>query len=205
MTTTILASGPRPVAGALRSILPVLLVTAALPGSGASQEIPDTVGPTTRRPPPSIALALRAGQGPAPTLELALSGTISPSSGLRLTVEAARLTQGIGVCEQEFPDSYRCSARPVQLLAGASLLHPVGSWLIRGDAAVGAHRVDADFGGTSPLLRLGGGVERELSADWALQVDAAWSRAFNATWRDRLGDPPVYRMMGVGVRRRLGR
>jgi hypothetical protein len=37
-----------------------------------------------------------------------------------------------------------------------------------------------------------------------LQVDGAWSRAFNATWRDRLGDPPVYRMMGVGVRRRLG-
>lgn len=191
-----------------RLLLPLLLAVlpaTVLPPGAASQEIPGTTGPTTRPYPPSIALALRAGGGPAPTLEVALSGALSPTSGLRLTLEAARLTQGIGVCEQEFPDSYRCSARPVQLLAGASLLHPVGSWLIRGDAAVGAHRVDADFGGTSPLLRLGGGVERELSADWALQVDAAWSRAFNATWRDRLGDPPVYRMMGVGVRRRLGR
>lgn len=207
---TIVAAGPGRVAGALRSILTslilaaALLLTAALPPGAASQETPGIAVQPAASHRPSIALALRAGHGPAPTLELALSGAMSPSPGLRLTAEAGRLTQGIGVCEDQFPDSYRCSARPIQLLGGASILRPAGSWLLRGDAAVGAHRVDDEFGGTSPLLRLGGGVERELSAYWVLQVDAAWSRAFNATWRDRLGDPPVYRMMGVGVRRRLG-
>lgn len=213
---TLVAAGPGRAAGALRSILTVLflsavlllsailLLSAALPPGAASQEIPGIAARPTRPHAPDIALAVRGGRGPAATLEMALSGTVSPTSGLRLGVEAARLFQGIESCEQEFPDSYRCSARPLQLLVGASVLRPSGSWLLRGDAAVGAHRVSEDFGGTSPLLRLGGGVERELSADWVLQVDAAWSRAFNATWRHRLGAPPVYRMMGVGIRRRLG-
>jgi hypothetical protein len=56
---------------------------------------------------------------------------------------------------------------------------------------------------TAPVMSThSGGIG--VSANWVLQVDGAWSRAFNATWRDRLGDPPVYRMVGVGVRRRLG-
>lgn len=151
-----------------------------------------------------VGVTIRGGSGPVATVSLAADGAIEVATRARLTAEVGRLFQGIETCESEFPASFRCSAEPLQALVGVSLLHPSPAWTLRLDLAGGVHRVDREFGGTSPLVRIGGGIEKELTPRWLLAFDVSWSRAVNDSWRDRLGEWPDYTLLGIGVKRRLG-
>jgi hypothetical protein len=165
---------------------------------GAAAQAPSAPGP-------SVGVSLQAGDGPAFTLAVGLVGTAPLRPGLELRGQVLKAFQGIESCEAEFPASQRCASSPLAALGGLSLARPAGPWGLRLDAGAGVHLEEADFGGTSPLMQLGGGVERPLGSAWVGEATVSWTRAFNDTWEDRLGEPLAYLLVGVGIRRRLGR
>ena len=156
---------------------------------------------------PSLGVALRAGDGPAATVAAGLvaSWPLRPRLHLHLRGELMKAFQGLEPCEAEFPSSHRCNSSPVKGILGLSFRHPIGSWAFGLDAGAGVHLEDDAFGGGTPLIQLGGAMEKNLGPAWVAEATVSWARAFNDVWEERLGEPLQYLLVGVGIRRRWSR
>jgi hypothetical protein len=143
---------------------------------------------------------ISAGGGTLPVVGVGVAARIPLTDNWRVGLEAGR-TWGVGVCEAAWPESYRCSAGPVELLVGVAASRTVGPVRAHLEGMSGVHRVDAEFGGTAPLLRLGTGLDLALGRLWTLVLVAHSGRALNGTWEDRLGDPPTSHRLGLGILR----
>lgn len=145
-----------------------------------------------------------AGQGPAASISTGLGLLVQLQGPFRLRVEGGRTIQGLTACEQVWPESYECDARPVELLVGTGLGRKLGrrssAYL---DAFGGIHRVDPEFGGTAPAVRLAAGTQVLLGGAWLGSLDAYWQRALNDEYETLMGQKPQYLMIAVAVRYRI--
>jgi hypothetical protein len=154
---------------------------------------------------PSPGVAFRAGEGPAATVAVGLVASWPLRPRLHFRGEVMKAIQGVAGCEAEFPSSQRCSSSPVLGVLGFSLRQPMGSWALGLDTGAGVHLEEEAFGGGTPLVQLGGAMERNLGPAWVAEATVSWSRARNHVWEVRLGEPLEYVLVGVGLRRRWSR
>jgi hypothetical protein len=150
---------------------------------------------------PTLGLLVRGGDGPVATLAVGVVGSYPVRPHLHLRAEGLRYFQGLESCEAEFPESHRCASSPLSGVIGVSMRRPGDTWALRLDTGAGVHIEDSDFGGTAPVLQLGAGIERGFGRAWAVEATFSWTRTFNDTWEDRLGEPLQYALFGIGLRR----
>jgi hypothetical protein len=189
----------------MRLLRPIeaLLLLAMASGTLSAQGSAD---PPNRLPllvGPSIAL----GSGPALTTAIGAGLTFELSRNVHLRGEVARFVQGLGsACSDDWPDSHRCSARPVQAMAGAGAVVRHNRLAVTADVLGGVHRVDdATLGVTAPAVRFEAGVHFDVTQRWLLGIATSYSTAFDRSYQDLMGERPEYYLVALTLRYRMWR
>jgi len=156
----------------------------------------------------SIGIGVGIGRGPTQTLTLGAGAVVDLPGPLRLKVELGRAVQGVGTtCEDAWPSSYACSARPLEVLAGPGITKLLGGrTALTAEVLGGLQRMDREeCCGTAPALRLGGEMEARVRSEsrWVMALGGYWLTAFNEAYRTLMGERPSYRILTVGVRYRV--
>jgi hypothetical protein len=136
------------------------------------------------------------------TIALGAGASWDLSRHLRLRAEATRFVDGIAPCDDSWPESEACSARPMEAVAGIGLVaRPVARVAVTAELLGGVNRMDrSGLGGAAPAVRVGTGIETRLGSSWVGGLVAFRSTAFNAQYEDLIGKRPTYRMVGLTLR-----
>jgi hypothetical protein len=153
----------------------------------------------------SIGMGVGVGTGPTQTLTLDVQVVQDLEGPLRLKVELGRATQGVGTtCEDAWPSSYACSARPLKVLAGPGVTRLIGGrTTILAEVLGGLQRMDRGACcGTAPALQAGGGVETRIGSGsrWVTGLGGYWLTAFNSEYRELMGQRPRYMILSAVIR-----